>query len=271
MSFTLKRKRPLPEEFRRIGVELADATVAHLRDGDVHQTRRRIKELRALLALAKGDPAAPELDRLFRDAARAISGARDDEICMTTLARLEKTPEAPPAAVFEKARATVHKQAVAASGREEVLERLEAGRQDLANWNPDASRKIIRQALRRSYRRCRRALEALQAKEEAGNSDEEAFHRLRRRIKRLWAQLRLVRKECTKTVKKRIRKADKIAELLGLEHDLAVLRTRLRQKHASQVLSSRIEEERAELQKMSLAKTRRFLRRKPKIFLKKLL
>ena len=263
MSFRLRWKRPLPEEFRRIGVELAEATLEHLRGGDVHQTRRAIKEMRALLAFAKGDPDAPGLALRFRDVARAISAQRDEEICRTALSRLEKEPESPPASIFDKARAFLKKRVIPAPDHAGLLSQLEAGRAELEAWHPRIGRKLLRRALKRSYRRCQRALE--------GATTEEGLHRLRRRLKQLWAQLRLVRKDRPKVVKKRIRKADEIAELLGLEHDLAVLQTRLGRSEAANALTPVIRLRRETLQKASLVKARRFLRKKPKAFFGKIL
>jgi|GEM_PF-4982319 len=257
---------PLPKEFRRLAGELAGAALSALTEGDVHQTRRRIKEIRALFALTLKDADAPQMAACFRDIARAISQARDDEVCLATLNRLEALPPTPGQDVFPAARAALHRNRASTPDPVRHVAELQAACKMVDGWRPIVKPGHLRKALRKSYCQCRKAL-AVAGGEAGSPAAEEALHTLRKRIKRLWAQLRLIH---TPGTGKRIRRADEIAEAIGLEHDLAVLNARLRGTPAGKALERKIESERAHLRRIAMERASRLLRTTPGKFLKKI-
>lgn len=274
-GFRLRKNRPIPGELRRIAIEQADAALERLHAGDVHQTRRRLKQLRALLDLApRNDELAAVQSHLLRQAAHTLSEARDLEVCRATLDKMEmeikQTPDAsgrhPGPAIFRKARAAVDSTGKSSPPYSSpclpAIRRLEAARHALAAWVPEAGKKTVRRALRRSYRRTRRAYNEACA---CLPAEAEPLHRLRKRLKRLWAQLRLLRDFHSRSAKEMIRKADNLGDLLGSEHDLAILQTRLQHGGANtgKLLAEPIAVRRRELQHRALSKAKKFLKKKP--------
>jgi CHAD domain-containing protein len=102
MSFVLDPARPLDDEVRRVGLDRLDHAIAALAGIDtadaadvahrIHTTRKRCKELRALVRLvgpSLGSHGA-SLDREVRDAARQLASIRDAQALLATFDRLLK-------------------------------------------------------------------------------------------------------------------------------------------------------------------------------------
>ncbi len=216
MAFEFDPRRPASAEFRRVALEEVEAALAHLGKDDIHQTRRTLKQLRALLHLAKE---TRTLAHPARDAARLLSQTRDHAVCLATLERVSKKHD-PAAQAAQKALGPVPP--LPKGARAQAREMLESLRAALTAWEPEATWESAFQRLRKTYRRTRHSLEPAEL-----GGDEEAFHELRKGFKRLWAQLRLLPSPHGKRRQAAIEACDGVADLLGDEHDYAVLQTRL--------------------------------------------
>jgi CHAD domain-containing protein len=224
-------------ELRRIARAQVDRAISELDlddpDEAVHQIRKRSKKLRALLRLVR--PAAGELysaeNPRIRDLARELSSAREDAAAVGTLGGLAGTsdhalPEDVVTAVLEgMARADDD-----GADAGEALERARVELVDLrtrieTDWTlPKGTRgaDAVVPGLRRSYARGRDAFEAA-----LDDPSTEALHAWRKRVKDHGYHCRLLRPVWPQVMQARASALDDLAELLGDDHDLAVLRADL--------------------------------------------
>jgi hypothetical protein len=234
----------------------------------VHETRKALKRLRALVRMLReelGEEAFARENAALRDAGRRLAGARDAEVILSTLdgllerrrrrlgrrrgiARLRRT-------LLAERDAAEARTLGDATMRAEVLQELGAIRHRVADWRlsgpagiealePGIERIYLQG--RRRYRRAaggkgdrgramhewrkrvkdlRYAAEMLDRRDPAGERKLPSRHRAKRRkqaAKRARAQL----------LRKLARRADKLGEALGEEHDLAVLAERIRTQDA---------------------------------------
>jgi CHAD domain-containing protein len=224
-------------ELRRIARAQTDRAVAELDLDDpnvaVHQIRKRSKKLRALLRLVR--PGATELYRTenprIRDLARDLSGPREVAASVGALGALaDASDHALPADVV----ASVLEGLVGTEGGgDDAATALAGARTELValrsrietDWTlPDDLRgaDAVAPGFRRSYAEGRDAFE-----EALDDPTTEALHEWRKRVKDHWYHCRLLRPVWPKVMKAHVSALDDLADLLGDDHDLAVLRTRL--------------------------------------------
>lgn len=198
----------------------------------VHEVRKRGKKLRALLRLVRD--AAPELYRgenaAIRDAAGRLAGLRDAVIVVAAYD-----------ALIGRHRDQLRPEVVAA-----VRDGLIAGREDATDTDLDAALAAFRAdldvldaridgweldadgfdaaagGLHRTYRRC--CLRLTDAYEQGTT---EALHEWRKRVKYHRHHLDLLRGGWPPVLRPHRRALGELGELLGDDHDLAVLRARL--------------------------------------------
>src|SRR5919106_3312410 len=99
-AYRLRRKESPIAGIRRVGEGRADDALDQLHDGvernpdaAVHEARKDLKKLRSVLRLVRhevGDDLYRRENARFRDAGRALSGARDAQVKLETLAALRE-------------------------------------------------------------------------------------------------------------------------------------------------------------------------------------
>jgi CHAD domain-containing protein len=200
----------------------------------VHTARKAIKKERALLRLVQGSISRPERRRenaALREAARRLSETRDAEVLGKTLDDLhERYAGQVPMAAFDALRAQLERDRVAARAglgdpglAPAVARELAASRERIGRWQLDDEEwGAIGSGLTRSYRRGRRAFRRAATEADVAN-----LHQWRKRAKDLWYHLRLIAPVCGQAVAGQAKDAHALADLLGDDHDLAVLRTAL--------------------------------------------
>jgi CHAD domain-containing protein len=211
--------------FVRIAREQIEKAIAVASDTDespakrVHEARRRAKKLRALFRLVRPDfRHYAEENAFVRDAARRLSSARDLKVAADTLTDLMQWAERDVAPIVVSAEAGDEEAGLArytADMREMLArtERWKAGRIDLDT---------LADGLADTYRR---GLEALQ--HVAAHPSDEGFHEWRKHAKYHWNQLGLL-EACAEDILPSAHQAvGDLAEVLGLHHDLAMLRDKL--------------------------------------------
>ena len=258
----------------------------------VHETRKALKRLRALLRLLRGTLGerrfAHEYE-ILRDAAQRLAGARDAEVMVGTLdALLERQPRklARRRAVIELRKLLVAQRASAIqrtlgdrATRREVLCELTGLRERAQLWNlpqrPGIT--IVESDLRRVYRKGRRHhRHAGRAAGQSviggrGKTSTRALHEWRKRVKDLRYAAEML------GLRPLARRADVLGELLGEEHDLALLAALLpapgrapfkgkRGKQTRKTLLKQIARRRRRLRKRALSEGKRLYRRSPKQF-----
>ncbi len=286
-AFRLRRGEDTSDGVRRVARGQLDLAGERLEsgtgmrgdlDGAVHETRKAFKRLRALVRVSRdamGDEAYRRENRIFRDAGRKLSVARDAAVLVQTLDGLtaryrgELDDDA-----FTGLRDALASEAAAASSAlsddraavDEVQGTLEAARRRVGGWPlpDDGGLAMLEPGLERIYRRGRRALKAARA-----DPDTETLHELRKRAKDLWHGAQVLRPAAPKAMKKLGRRAHALSDVVGDDHDLAVLRAAARARHATlapgglALLERLIARRRARLQRSALAQGRRVYRRKP--------
>ena len=269
MSFELKRGETFAENVVRLAWQRLDRVLAVLSDdADPHAARRDLKKLRALLRLARaglGEEVFARENTALRDAGRALSAVRDAQVLVgafdtlhgETVGRVTpETVEAIHRQLLDDAQATGA--AVQAQGQiPAAADALRAMRERLGGW-PGADRggwRVPGRGLKAVYRKGRRAMERT-----ATQPAEEDFHEWRKQVKYLAAQVRLLRPLRPKKLGRLGKTLDRVAELLGGEHDLSVLADHLRERpgtwtspHEREVIGGVIDAHRRALQAEALA------------------
>ncbi|HKB80080.1 MAG TPA: CHAD domain-containing protein [Thermoanaerobaculia bacterium] len=219
-----------PQRLRRRALDLADQVLAALAriDADaeaVHDARRKLKELRALVRLV-GDvlPRRGKPERgFFRDAGRLFAPQREAIAAVETFdsVRAHFTSEWKPREFLQIRRALVEHGGAAADPA--AIERLRADlaveRGRIAAWPVDSmSSDDLWKGLERSYRRSRQAMRSA-----LHDRTPQDFHRWRRRAKTLWHQEQFFAALGMGSFADSIKTLHKLGRSLGEHHDLALL------------------------------------------------
>jgi CHAD domain-containing protein len=286
MSYRLDLNDDLPSAARRTAREQLTEGAEVLRErqaddpvGAVHEARKNVKKSRSLLRLVR-----PGLDkdtyrrenRALRDAARSVAHVRDADVMVETVDALhERFAARLPAQAFEKLRARLAGEAersrAGADGSlgaaltdtlGEVANRVDDWPLDGAGW-PDA-----RKGIATAYRRGRKAFATADA-----DPSTENLHEWRKRVKDLWYHERLLKPAWPAVLGAQADEAHALSDILGDDHDLAVLGERLRDdpptEDADEILDL-IEQRRGELVARARALGRRVYAEKPKSFARRL-
>jgi CHAD domain-containing protein len=278
----------VPDGMRRIARGQLDAGIEELEgqpnrnlDEAVHETRKRLKRLRASLRLERFALGAETYQRenaTFRDLGKHLSAPRDAMVLIETLDSLCErfADELPPdqTGPLRHRLEQHHKRAVAKLRRDRatldcVRSQLEEARVRSASWKYDTDGfEALRPGLQRIYRRGRRSMRAA-----ADEPIDEHLHQWRKRAKDLWHALQILRQADPKRMKARARRAHRLSDLLGDDHDLAVLREHVattafpaEQEATRTALLSLIDRRRARLQREALKLGARVYGRRPKSF-----
>lgn len=218
---------------RRIAVEQASKALNRLRkdrgeEATIHECRKSLKRLKALFKLVRGGLGKAAYKREYgtvRDLGRDLSGVRDFEVMPKTLASLQsvfgletKITE-PIQAAIERAHGALIKQ----SNRDEIvaaaIEVLEVAkaRFELLELK-DASFEIVAAGVAHGLKNLREEHDTA-----VGSDNPEAYHEWRKSAQLHWRHLGLLKEAWPEFFAARIRIARSLAEVLGLDHDLAVL------------------------------------------------
>lgn len=238
MRYRIDPHKHVGDELRRAAVETLDEAIRLLDglagadvDGSidrVHRTRKRCKETRGLLRLARraiGGEDYAAVDALVRDAARELSALRDTQVVMATVSRLIDHADDDERSVLEALYADVSQTGVAASRIDAADPRVRSARKLLKQarkrarrWDPLDDVAPLVEGVVRTHRQGAKALGRL-----LSEGDDEHSHEWRKRVKHLWYQTRLLQAAAPPMLDPVIAIADDCAEALGDDHDLAVL------------------------------------------------
>jgi CHAD domain-containing protein len=228
----------------------------------VHDARKRLKKARSALRLAR--PGMPKAsyraeNRALRDAGRALSGTRDADVLVETVEQLGEHFGVP----FKVTRNRLSKQPRPAIDPAEHAETLRALAASAGRWTVDGD--VLVAGIRRTFTRGRDAF-ALADRDPTA----EHLHEWRKRVKDLWYQERLLQEAWPGMLKAEAAEAKTLSQLLGDDHDLAVLAERLDQDGDPQDLRELAERRRTELLEGARALGRRIYAEKPKAFARRI-
>jgi CHAD domain-containing protein len=241
-DYQLHPGEAVPGELLRCAAAQLDRAVTELTEGveadpekAVHAARKAIKKGRSLLRLARGsigDRRRRRENRALRDAARGLSAVRDAEAMLATIDDLsERYAGQLPKRTFDALRAPfAHRRDAQRErlGSSDLTVRaaaeLAAVRERLDDWEPtEGGWRALEDGLTRSYRDGRTAFH--RARDHRSGV---AWHEWRKRVKDLWYQQRLLSKVAGPACAGQAKDAHHLADLLGDDHDLVVLRDALR-------------------------------------------
>ena len=241
-AYRLKPDENPPAGMRRIATGRIEKAVERLAEAQeaedptpwVHGVRKDLKKLRSELRLLRhelGDDLYRAENGTYRAAGRMLSESRDAEVKVETLADICERCEGtlPPSAAEEWIDALREERDLAmASVRDgagstalgKATELIEAGRARAVSWPLEQeSWKLVGPGIERAYRRGRKRMRRTAAEPSPAN-----VHEWRKRVKDLWYQLRILEVATPKKLRDRVEVADRLADVLGDHHDLAVLR-----------------------------------------------
>lgn len=271
MSYRLKEHESVQAGIRRIAREQIEKALAEIDDPQldrhetVHQVRKRCKKIRGLLRLIR--PAASNVYQrenvAFRDAARRLSYVRDAHALVETSDDLKSTfADQLDTARFDAMRRALLTRRDRITQDEGKLEKqLRNVRQQMVkanertgSWSLEAKGfDALEQGLAKTYGRSRKAMQAAY-----GDPTPDHFHEWRKRVKYHCYHLRILELVWKKTVKKQRREAERLGQMLGDDHNLAVLAGLLQSEPKTygkprdvQALLALLEARRAELQTLA--------------------
>jgi CHAD domain-containing protein len=227
-------------------------------DTAVHDVRRELKRARATLRLLRKSMGGPPYRRdnwAIRDVARLLTPLRDAKVLVRTLGRLRRVGEDNDLGAagslltreFQEeqqaiARRLLPKHLVAAA---DVLRTVQERVREIPRARLDEC--SISEGLGRAYKAGRRAFRRVKDQGTDGR-----LHEWRKQVKYLLNQIDVARQLGGAKLKKRRKYSQRLADLLGDDHDLAVLNAKIKASASHEVsrrLALRIEKRRAVLQR----------------------
>jgi CHAD domain-containing protein len=290
MSFKLKLGQSLRKSLQRIAREQMDDALDELtgarkssRDRAVHDARKAFKRIRAVLRLVRpevGKPVYREANLCFRDAGRPLREVRDAKIFIETLDELlERFKDHIAGRSFADIRKELqaHLRAVRKRVLDEqnsialVVDAVRRARKRIMDWVDVPDRwSAVGRGLKQVYRRASKAFQ-----DAAAEPTVEKLHEWRKQAKYLRYQLQILRPVWPERMEELVKETDRMGELLGEDHDLAVLRQMLtddpkRFGADAEVLVAPMDWRRTALEQEAMELGARFFQDKPKDFTRRL-
>ncbi len=232
MTYRLMLQEPISHGVRRVGLEQIEIAETKLAGDDdvaaaIHDTRRCLKRLRALLHLAR-----PGLDETaYRREAKQLaaigkllSRARDRHVMQQVLTKLEHPGPLPKSTVVKMRRlvaasAVRNGEQAPSDGRDAALARLKRARKLFAGKAiEDLELEHVIDGLEITYRKARTAMRKAYAK-----PSDETFHAWRKTTQRHWRHMLLLSHAWPEALMARAGEAKELSRLLGEDHDYAIL------------------------------------------------
>lgn len=292
MSYRFKKQETVPVGIKRIADEQIESSIHQLtrnitanRAEAIHDARKHFKKLRALVRLVRdevGHDAYKQENTCFRDAGRELSDVRDAQVRVETLDDLlDHYQDSINSKQFDGIR-QVLVEAYEAERKSEtpnqkeivkIVADLKAAQARIQAWGIDNEWAALRGGLHRVYERGYQGF--LRAGEQ---STSENLHEWRKRVKYLWYHLRILSPTWPEPLKVLKKRTKKLADLLGDDHDLAVLRTFITDDPEAfaenddqlGVLLALIQQRQLELQTQARFLGQRIYAEKPKAFVKRI-
>ncbi len=248
----------------------------------VHEVRKHLKKLRAAMRLAVGRVGKTchgREDRCVRKIGRMVSDLRDAQVRLQTFIELrdqaakslgpQRFPRTEELLLLERESFS----AAFTGWQARAIPQLERAKARLVNWPlEELSWKQICGAVAKIYKRGQHGLAKTIEDPEAEN-----FHAWRKRVKDIWYQLRILRPLNRVVLEQIACDAEVLGELLGREHDLHFLLTRLEKESGDETLANELAQLKRligkrcnQLQRDALELGRRFYAEPAKAFAKRI-
>jgi CHAD domain-containing protein len=236
MAYRLDPRETLPDGIRRIVTEqLADAedglrtARGEERDEAVHEARKAAKKARAVLRLVRDEIGSKTYSRennALRDASRRLSAPRDAAVLVAAVDRLGRQVPlarrslAPLSAVLVQRRREVTTRVLDDEGAMDATAgELAEIRARIEGLGIETDRfSALEDGLLRTYSRGRDAFTDART-----HPTDQRLHNARKRVKDLWYHARVLKPIWPGPMGELVDATDRLGELLGEDHDLAVL------------------------------------------------
>ncbi|HEX4275528.1 MAG TPA: CHAD domain-containing protein [Bryobacteraceae bacterium] len=285
MAYRLERDESVIAGLKRVVCDEIGSAEAQLsgdkpmrRDKAIHESRKNIKKVRALLRLVSGelgDTWTRENARL-RDIARRLSDFRDAFVMIATFDDLKETHKSDVKRGLTSVRAGLMKQKRESSRDEDVAlvlneaaSALRKAAKRVKSWPLHTEEYAgIGPGLRETYRAGRKALARARK-----SSCPLKYHELRKRVKDHWYHIRLLENLWSDVMSGYEKSLKELETWLGDDHNLAVLRDRIvaepaffGNKRSIDLVLELIEGQQKELRGKSLSLAERIYEEKPREF-----
>jgi CHAD domain-containing protein len=236
MAYRFKLTEPFATGVRRIALQQIDRATRQLRDGEdlsaaIHQTRKGLKRIRALLRLARpalGEPVFREENARYRAIGLLLADARDRTVMAQTAEALERTAEGKSKVMFAALKVRIAgRQAVIVdpcdSAIPKALAALEVAELRMnALALPDEGFAPAWKGLERSCRKGARAFARA-----CQDPRDVIVHDWRKCVQHHWRHMSLLQAAWPEMFDAQIATARRLSGLLGEDHDIGVLRAAL--------------------------------------------
>jgi CHAD domain-containing protein len=232
MSYRLRQKS-LSRAVHRVAREELEGTLKEVltvtdqtRSTVVHEARKHLKKVRALIRLlrpATGEAFYKRENAAMRKAAQRMSPIRDSHVRVQTIKKLTRR-RAPAALVhIRDAMAARLRQVLEQSEKDDwtkqVASEIEGALCRLDDWPlKHLTTKSMRSGLKTACKKARRALAIVRR-----NATDPNLHDLRKRVKDLWYDLRLLGGNRPPPIQALTKRLRELGQKLGDDHDLAML------------------------------------------------
>lgn len=234
--FRVHRRRPLRKTLRKVFVSLVsrvekELAVTPLTPPSVHEARKSVKRLRALVSLVAHHlkSKARVFDRMLRDVNRVLSATRDATVSTATLETLAQEVDPGLLNDFAAAQAALDRRLAHTHTRDlnvirDVVGPLRtlARRWERQAW-PSHAWRLLEPDLRKTYRDGRRML-----REVVEGAPAERLHDLRKLVKQTQYHAEFLKRIGAPRLPAEHDEWERLADLLGQHHDLWVLQELLR-------------------------------------------
>lgn len=235
MAFRLKLDEPIESGVRRIATEQIERVRRQISARvdpatEIHEARKSLKRIRALLRLAReglGETVFAAENARFRTIAAALAPARDAHVVQQTVARLAAGGTDTAALEAIRVALLAHDATDAASAATvdiddtaTALDRAQRRVKRLA-VDPDTFDTLVR-GLVRNYRRGLDRFEAAYR-----DNGDETFHQWRKSVQTHWRHMALLSRAAPALFEAHIAAARELSQILGDDHDLAILKARI--------------------------------------------
>lgn len=238
MTLSLRHRESVRAAIRRIvrkrigyAVELICAGPDRNSGERVHEARKQLKQVRALLRLIRpeaGRKRSSRVDRRLRQVTRALSAIRDATVLLETLLEMRRPADLPRASLARlrstlevRQKRTYAYNLATLRHRERLSGALRKAGGQVMGWSSiHKGWQAIGPGLRKVYGSARAAAAAAAR---VKVSDDETLHEARKRAKDLLHVLEFLRRIQPRDMEGQIRIFHQLTDLLGKDHDLAVL------------------------------------------------
>jgi len=286
VAFELTADESVESGVRRLVDEQLESALGELRgagergaDAAVHAARKRFKRVRAVVRLVRGAIGEANYrteNAFFRDAGARLSEARDAAVLVETLTELQGSVDdgaytAARKLLLARRRAVNKRVLEDGGGLESVAQSVIEARARVATWQLDGDGwDALQPGLRGIYQAGRWAFK----RAELGGHPE-LFHEWRKRVKDLWHHTEVLEDVWPGMMKMLADEFHELADTLGKEHDLSVLKSVLeaealaRAEGPSAVIEA-VDARRMALGREAKAAGERLFAEKPVAFVKRL-